>query len=338
MKNKQEDKPFAEGAIISNSFHYSAGSKVTKFIPKKPKNKLLLLGIVICVLAVGTLVMVSNKNKKEPEVTALKVGKYSYTQTEYNKRVAQAKELKINEFDARKALKGAFAARQAADDLKISYPTDQGTLNAEAARYYKIYTPDPSINDFQRDTAYTELIKPFVTFGVHGGYQVGYVEFPFSRYIVAGDNSQFHNINLINDDITYAKTQAQQYHDALSKNKQSITEIVNKVRADSRLTYGQAGNVSDVFFADDSGNMYSSFSTSNTVQSSLLSAIKQAEVGKVTDIMTRSFSNSTALVLPSIQHGVNVDVAYYFVIVEAKTSARPTLQTDFNKLIQGYSS
>jgi hypothetical protein len=339
MNKKHENKPLSEGAIISKSFRYPLVMRLSKRLPKARNSKILVLsGLIIFVLAVGSLLVISNRNKKEPEITALKVGKYSYTQSQYNMLISQAKEMKVNEFAARKALKEALASRQAADDLKINYPTDQGTLNSEAARMYNILTPDPAINEYQRDTAYMQLIKPFVTFGVHGGYRVGYVEFPFSRYIVAGDDSQFHNEKLINDDINYAKTQAQQYREAVNKKKQSITEVVNKVRADTRLTYGQAGNVSDVFFADEAGNMYSSFSTSNTVQSSLLKAIKQAEVGKVSDIMTRSFSNSTSLALPSIQHGTDIDVAYYFIIVETKTSARPTLQTDYNKLFQGYSS
>lgn len=338
MNKNHEDKPLPEGAVISNSFGNSRLTRVTQFLPKSPKAKKLTVGaLFICVLGIGILLVLVHKGHKEDETPFLKVGKYSYNKAEYDKRISQAAQLKINEADARRALKNAFAARQAADDLKISYPTDQGTLNVEAARYYKVYDPNPTISDYQRDTTYTELIQPFVNFGVHGGYRVGYVEFPFSRYIVEGDASHWHNISLINDDISYAKTQADQYHQQLVKNQHSLTEIAQKVRADNRLTYGQAENRSEVFFADEQGNMYSSESSANAVETSVLKAIKEAQVGKVSDIKTKTWSNSTGLNLPSIQHGNLIDVAYYFILVEAKTSARPTLQADYDKKVQEYS-
>jgi hypothetical protein len=336
-KKNHEPKDLPEGAIISTPFRYSNMAKFARFSPKNYKyKKPVLIGLVVCALIVGGIIALSLRKPKVHETIALQVGKYSYTQTQYNKLIAQAKGMNVSEYEARKALKEAFATRQAADDLKISYPTDQSTLNAEAARNFKLLSANPSINDYQRDTAYTELIKPFVAIGMHGGYSVGYVEFPFSRYIAGGNDSQFHNTKLINDDITYAKNQAQQYRDAIASKKQSISKVIDKVRADQRLVYGQAGNISDEFFTDENGSMYSAFSTSNTVQSPLLKAIKQAEVGKVSDIMTRSMSNSTGLNLPSIQHGTDVDVAYYFIIVESKTTARPSLDKDFNARKQGY--
>lgn len=323
-----------QGAVISKPFR---SKRVLKVSFGTQKRRLIpLFGVLICVVLVCTWILLAHRHKKDLEVPALKVGRYSYTQAEYKKRIAQAKELKINEVDARKSLKAAFAARQAADDLKISYPTDTQTLNYEAARVYKLDYQSTSVNDYQRDTTYTSLIQPFVTFGVHGGYRIGYVEFPFSRYIVAGDDSQFHNLNLINADIAYAKGQAEQYRQAVIKNKQSVTEIADKVRADTRLTYGQAGNMSEVFFADEAGNMYSSRFSGNMVQSGLFKTIKQAEVGKVSEIMTKTWSNGTGLKLPSIQHGTDIDVAYYFLIVQDKSTARPSLQSDYDKRVQEY--
>lgn len=334
MNKKEENRPLSEGAVVSNSFRYSIRSK---FLPKSRRGKLLAYGLILgCVLIITGLVVLSMKSRKDTEIRILNVGKYSYSQAEYNKRIEQAKTLKISEFDARKALREAFAARQAADDLKISYPTDTQTLNFEAARVYKLDYQSTSVNDYQRDTTYTSLIKPFVSFGVQGGYRVGYLEFPFSRYIVAGDNSQFHNIALINQDIEYSKSQAEQSRELLVKKKKSISEIADKVRADTRLTYGQAGNMSEEFFADEAGNMYSSRFSGNMVQSWLFKAIKEAEVGKVSDIKTKSWSNDTGLKLPSIQHNTDVDVAYYLLVVEAKTTPRPTLQVDFDKRVQEY--
>jgi hypothetical protein len=334
MKNKQENKPTTDGPTVYGSFHHSA---ISQYIPKTRQNRVIAVGgLIVFVLAVITLFGWPHRSPKPVEPQVLKVGKYSYSPAEYQKRIAQAKELKINETDARKALKAAFAARQAADDLKITYPTDQGTLNTEAARFFQLFSDNPSINDYQRDAVYAELMKSFVTFGVHGGYQVGYVEFPFARYIVAGDTAQFQNISLINDDISYAKNQAEKSKQDIAKKKRSVPEVVASVRKDSRLTYSQAGNMSDVFYADETGNKYSSQSSGNAVEPKLLAAIKQAQVGKVSDLMTRTWSNSYGLKLPSIQHGSDIDVAYYFIIVEAKSSARPTLQADYDKRVQEY--
>jgi hypothetical protein len=326
---KPNNKPLPEGVIISDSFKRKP--RIKKFLKKK-----YVLIAVAAVLVVSGLLVLFLKNQKEPEAVALQVGKYSYTQTEYNKLIAQAKDMQVSEVDARKSLREALAARQAADDLNVSYPTDQTTLNLEATRKYQLDRIDTQVSDYQRNTSYTPLINSLVALGVYGGYKVGYVEFQFARYIVGGDNSQWHNINLINEDIAYAKTQAEQSRQAILDKKQSVEALADKVRADKRLTNEQTGNASEVFFVADNGSMYSSRYTGNTVEPTLLQAIKQAPVGKATDIMMRSWSNSTGLKLPSIQHGTSVDYAYYFIIVQSKSPARPTLQTDFNSHKQGY--
>lgn len=336
MKKKQDNKPLPEGALVSDSFHYSAKSRFFKFIPKSNRfKKPVLIGVAILVIGVAGLIVWS-KTRKQPDPIVLKVGKYSYTQSQYALRIAQAKDQNISEYEARKALKNAFASRQAADDLGIAYPTDRGSLNAEAIRYHKLYMENPTVNDYQRDTAYSEVVKQLVRLGVNGTYKVGYVEFPFARYIVSGDNSQFQNTKLINDDISYAKSQAEQSRANVIAKKQSITAVVDKARADNRLTYGQAGNMSDEFYIDELGNKYSPRSSGNVAEPSFTKIVKQSQVGKTSDLLTRTWSNSYGLKLPSIQHGTEVDVAYYFLIVETKAPARPTLQTDYDKRVQEY--
>ena len=292
--------------------------------------------LVLAAVGIGGLLAWTNKSPKAPDPIVLKVGKYSYTQSEYNKRIAQAKEMKVSEYEARKVLTEAFASRQAADELNVSYPTDQITLNNQAIRNFQLNRADPQVNDYQRDTSYTLLIKSLAVLEMNGSYKVGFVEFPFARYIVGGNDSEWHNIKLINDDIAYAKSQAQQYRQAFTDNKQSIESLADKARADTRLTYGQAGNKSDVFFADVKGNMYSARFSGNAVDPTLMEKIKQAGEGKITEVTTKTWSNSTNLNLPSIQHGIEIDVSYYFIIVQDKTPARPTIEADFNTRKQRY--
>ncbi len=351
----EKEKPQNDNAVILGSFAKQ------KRLPQlfQRRRRLLVLGVgalvVIGAAAVGVKYVLDNQ-------MALKIGKYSYTKKEYRQLISEASKLAVVEPDARQALIAGLAARSAADSLKLSYPTDQASLDEAAAEKYKVIEPiggtadeqetqitTPPPSEYQRVTSYDRVIDPVLRVTEVGGYKAAIVSFPFSRYIIGSFENEttpasgynpalLGNVDAIKQDMDYAKKAAEADRQAYINKTKTLNQIVSSVSSDPRLTYGQADNKSSVMLVTNDGNVESIYGT-RTLSGVQYESITQAGgVGVPSALLEDVYdsSNSVAATVPGVKRDNGMLVAWYFVVVDQKIAKQEGITGRYNTLVKGY--
>lgn len=212
---------------------------------QKKQTIFVIVGIILLFLGIAAAVWFYTTQLK----TYLSVGEYRYSKGAYEKLIAEAKADKVGEAEARKNIISGLSARAAADKMKLRYPTDDATLLAAVQKKfnnYKLQTP----TEYQKIVSYPEIISLELKLAKAGGYKFALLDFPFSRYIVGfqrsdfGDTKLIHNKEAIQQDIQYAQQKKDAALAALKDKTKSIQQLVSETESDVRLVNGQYGNQS----------------------------------------------------------------------------------------------
>lgn len=280
---------------------------------------------------------------------ALQVGKYSYSQSEYKKLMDQAAAINVKEADARSALVKGFASREAADRLKVAYPTDTSSLN-EAARYeYKI-DPDSTtkISDYQRAAAVYRIVEANVRFATKGGYKVSIVHLPFARYIYGFDatskTAENGNIDLIGNDTAiardmgYAAKKGEELRSEFDTKKKTFDQVVEASIADPVMGYGRAKRPSSHLLVMSDGTLmsYADKELSSSIQKDQLNKIEEfkTQLGKASTLGEELVAPADLPVNPFIARGDHVAVGYYFLVVDSVEKPQATVQSAYDKAMK----
>jgi hypothetical protein len=305
--------------------------------------KVKLLGLLALVVILIAAVMLFVQQSQP----ALQVGKYSYSKEKYEQLISQAADIKVGESDARKALTKALASKEAADRVKVTYPTDTANLN-EAARYeYKLGQDSKAkISDYQRETAAYRIVEANIRFATTGGYKATVVHVPFARYIYGFElNSKTAlngNPDLVGDetaiyrDMGYTFKKAEELKQAYDSKQKTAAEVIKAALDDPIASYGKGPRASNSVLVgrDQLLRTYGDESLSlPTDQFKLIEAGKD-QLGKTSNVVEELVSIEGLNVPTGVMRGDQAAVGYYFVIVDEVVQARSGLQGEYDKLVK----
>lgn len=309
--------------------------------------RLVGLAVLVAVLvAVGITVYMQS-------LPALKVGKYSYSNDEYNLLVDHAAKLRVNESDTRKALTKALASKEAADRLKVSYASDAVSLNEAAGYEYRLTTDDTSkISDYQRETSVYRIVEANVRFETKGGYKASVVYLPFARYIYGFEPTSktalTANLDLVGNeqavarDMSYAYRKGEELRKAYLSKSKTIDQIIQAAQDDQVLGYGQEGRPSSRLLVTNSKSIetYAGKDASFSLHEAQFRALEDNKdnLGKPSVLIEELASLEGIASMPQLARGDQMIVSYYFVVVDSVVQPKADTQSRYDKLVKELSN
>ncbi len=250
--------------------------------------------------------------------TVITVGSYSLDRIEYAAVIEDAKKQKVNEAQAKDTIKDYFAARSAADELKIDYKNEFSASANQGNQYLQMV---------QRLNA----IESLVAMQGIGARKVGVAYFPFSRYAIGflatdeakamgNDAAKIDNREAILDDMNYARALADEYRAAYLDKSMTAQEIIKKTKSNKRLNYGQAFNTSFYGFVDNNLTIYDPEGKQNTVlQGGVYDTLSRASnPGGVSEVLERVSAYAIPANTPELNRNGQLAVAWYLIFNEGE--------------------
>lgn len=338
MKRKKGESSGVEADLAGDSI-------IMASFPKKSKSRLTQKKRVITISLAAVLVAAIMGAWYSYSKPALSVGAHKYSQLEIRGLYKDAASIGVGKVEARGLLRESLAARAAADRLGVKYPTDEMSLLLAAQKRAGDSTLE-SLNKYQTQVAYIEVVNSAVELEQKGGFQFTVLDYSFSRYITGFMNSDFGDYNLIGqksavlEDMQYAHTKRDEAVSALDKDLSSLTQLVPRTSSDTRLINGQFRNQSDQLMVDASGKrlgVQEVSSISADLLKDVLEAAKKMHKPVVSEQLFGPPTSSYGLAdLSEIQRGDHTLVGWRVVVVHDSRQGREGVEKEHKELVKEY--
>jgi hypothetical protein len=296
LNNTNDDK------IVVDTLEDRVSNKSVKQLIRKNYKYVLAPIFVIVILALAYF-FYKDLN------TAISAGNVSITKKEYTKLSNEAKSSGIKEQDVKNSISEAIKYKAIANKYNISY-SQEDTKQAGSAKYQ---TDSANLNSWQLLSAEKIAIENKINSLSDGSKKVAFLNFPFSRYFVAGlekNPPEYGNEIAIKADKKYAYDQANKIRTDLASGKLKIEDAVNTLRKDQRLIYGSASNGSKFYTVSENGKLYNEDGSVGVLDRNEELIISNQGNSKVSAIST-SKAPAVFSGLPGYNSD-NTEIAYYF--------------------------
>ncbi|NLA43156.1 hypothetical protein GX865_03340 [Candidatus Saccharibacteria bacterium] len=235
--------------------------------------RFLLIALVVSIVAVvAVLVAMLNTRKSGIE---LQYGDYSITKERYAELIKEAQSANVSSEDAREVLINSLKAQAAAKDVGLDESSYMSVAAAAAFRQAGKKIDNMAEESYYQRAQYVKAIDSELDYLSKGGYEFATFEFPFTKRIneallnVVADKEGLKeklgreeyikkraselSHDKIREDVAYAKSAAEKYHQALKDKKISPQTAVNEIRSDKRLGHGGVANTSAIHYVPMDG-------------------------------------------------------------------------------------
>lgn len=345
--NKKTAKPGHSSAadksrdIVAMQFKVPVTQRIPFLHGLHNKTVQRMLAVLAALVLLGGMVLAIRYYQSQSAV-AVKVGNYTLSQRKYNQLLNEASKVNVNKSEAHRGIVAALASRAAADEIKIDFKLEDAELIMNARQQYELDSESP-VSEFQKMMVTPTVVSKYVELHDVGGYQAAIIEFPFSRYIFGSptdkvDTNKVGNIEEISSDVSYAEQQYKMYQDIIDQKQMAPQEIVDKVKADSRLIYGQATNPSEVKFIPNPG---AEADQENELELSIwqdvTAAAEQLNKARITDVTTTYLPEDLGVASLNLKSGEGTRIGWRLTYVIKKIDEQQGTAQKYQTLIKEYS-
>ncbi len=281
------------------------------------KNKIIFTVLVLVLFVITIVIAIFIFNRALNPQPVIKVGDIAVTSKDYDRMLQEYEKTKIPENIKKEQVADfivdTLSLRLIAKDVGIE--TNQEEIKLMADNIYNNSTEKGKYSAWNLIVAENKVYKTKITNIGSGNKVIARLSYPFSRYFGGGQETipeGFGDEKKINEDKLYAKEKVTKAHEALASKTttEKATELIESAQADKRLTYGHAGNRSEiVFYNSNEGKTIESI----TDQLSL-SDIDKTRLNNLNSGVSDIFEETKAANYSSVKgySYEGVPVSYYF--------------------------